>query len=189
MQFGIVFWGILWINSKYNVKLLLLFLCFLVTSGYEMHNRNYHSLFEMLGAIPPASMMLYMYKFLLKKRYEITYINIYSIAFQLAILSFLKSPCMNYKFDWLWLNIGANLGFMITSLKSHDERKINYIQEILYKMTKFSFYILLGILITECAVFFAVISKYKNTSLFFICGIVLPVMLNLTPKLYQKTNE
>lgn len=120
MGYGLVFWGILWINSNFNKKLFGLLVMMLLCSGAAMKYKNYHNVTEMIGAVPPSALILYLY-YLALKRIDLTknnllYLNCLSISFQIATLAIVKSPCTGYSFGWIGLNLGANLGFTITSL-------------------------------------------------------------------------
>lgn len=191
MQYALVFWGILWIHTRYNIKFLTLIILLLVASGWSMNQHNYHTLLEMIGAIPPAAAILSIYNFTLKRidfsKNNLLWLNFTSIAIQLATLGLIESPCENYKFNWMWLNLGANLGFGVISLITQDKVE-NFAQELKSRLKSPLFYFIFLLTIVELWAMYKIISMYKTELDNALCGILLPIVLFLTSKLYQKFN-
>ncbi len=193
MEYALVFWGILWINTGYNLKFLVMIILLLVASGISMNDHNYHTPLEMIGAIPPAIAILTIYNLTLKRinltTNNLLLINITSIGIQLATLSMLESPCDYYKFNWMWLNLGANFGFGIISLITKDQI-VNMKQELKLRLNSPLFYCFILLIIAELVLMYQITNIYKTEVVNAFCGTLLPIVLFLTSKLYQKqTNE
>ncbi len=189
MQYATVFWGIIWLHNQYNIKLLIIIILFLITGGWAMQANNYHTLFEMICAIPFAITVIYIYCITVKRinfsKNNLVWINITSIGIQLTTLSILESPCQYYKFSWMWLNIGANIGFMIQSLIVQEKTE-NIIQEIKIMLRSPLLYCIFLLIITELVITYSIINIYKTEIANLLSGILLTNMLFLTSKLYQK---
>lgn len=183
MQYGIVFWGMIWINSNYNLKLLGLFVFLLIGAGFSMSLHNYHTAFEMVCAIPPAIAILALYKVLLKKithDKSLLIINLCSILFQLLTITIVKSPCVHYSFAWMWLHVGVNIGLLINSMMSDIYHQ--FIQKNSFKQGLF----ILSLVFIEGLLCFEMMTKYKNSTAQLLCGVIFPFMLYFNFKLYNK---
>ncbi len=139
MQYGIVFWGMLCVHSNFNKKLLSLFILIIVGSGAAMHYKNYHTTSEMLGAVPAAAIILLIYNYIFKKidfrTNKLLKLNIISTVLQLMVLLVVESPCIDYKFDWIWFNLFFNLGFLLSAL-THRNKVADKIHPQITQMIK-----------------------------------------------------
>lgn len=191
MQYALVFWGILWINTGYNLKFLVIVILLLVASGYSMNARNYHTPLEMIGAIPPAIAILTIYNITLKRinltTNNLLWLNIISILIQLITLNCIKSPCSYYTFNWMWLNVGANLGFGIMSLITEDQ-SVNIKQKLKLVLSSQLFYLVFLLTIVELVSINTITNIYKTATINGMCGVLLPIVLYFTSKLYKKLN-
>jgi len=197
MQYGIVFWGMIWINNKYNQRLLSLLILLIFGSGAAMYYSNYHTVFEMLGAIPAAAIILLIYNYISQKTdlrtNPLLKLNIISIIFQLIILSILESPCTNYKFNWIWFNLFFNLGLLLSAFiyrnKVVDKIPLQIVQML--KSRKFYFIsTLIAILfILSQKILFSVLS-FEMSCLY---GMFLPQILivisNIESRLFIQHNK
>lgn len=188
MQYGIVFWGIMWIHQNYNLKVLLLFIVLLIASGWKMNLNNYHTLFEMICAIPPAIIILILYALVLKRidfqnKNHLFRMNILSIIFQLIIMTIVKSPCLNYKLGWMWLHLGASIVLMsqyflnswsFLTLQSLEKKQLKPISVVFTLLT------------IQLAICFAIILKYNNEFIQLICGIIFIIVIYYNSELYKK---
>jgi hypothetical protein len=191
MQYGLVFWGIIVINAKYNLKLSVALTLLLIASGIVMAGKKFHTPIEMIAAIPPAATILYIYSKTLSRinlvKNNLLLLNIASITIQLITLAIVESPCENYKLGWMWLNVGANIGFIAQSIVAQDKVE-NILFEIRKKLKLPLSYIFLLLIIAELRAFYILIGSYKAEAANLLCGISIQVMLFLTSKLYQKLN-
>jgi hypothetical protein len=192
MQYAVVFWGILWINMNYNLKFLTVIILFLVASGWSMHQHHYHTPMEMIGAIPPAAVILGLYSVVLRRinftKNNLLWLNLISIIIQLIVLYLIKSPCEYYKFSWMWLNIGANLGFGFISLIIQDTAENN--MEVLKDRVKRQiFYYICLLCIIELFFMYKLTNLYKTDIAYLIYGVLFSIVLFLTAKLYQRFNR
>ncbi len=126
VQYGVIFSGMIWINNKYDRKILLFLLTCLVAAMYATEYYQYHTWSDIFAAIPSALLMLVLYYYLLsglKQCHsidaEVRYtncLNIGGIICQCIGVSLIpSSPCPGYKLSWLWLDIGLNIGFVTAS--------------------------------------------------------------------------
>jgi len=191
MQYAIAFWGIVWIHTNYNIKFLITIIFLLISSGWEMNRHNYHTPVEMIGAILPAITILMLYKYLSARinfaKNKLILLNIISITMQLLVINIVESPCENYKFTWLWLNVGANLGFGIISLIVQDISE-DIIVKLRIRLRSSLFYYISLLFIVEIFFIYNVMNLYKDEVGSLFCGVMMPIMLFLTSKLYQKYN-
>lgn len=176
MQYGIVLYGMLWINSNFNLKLLWFFIGLLILSAFAINYNQYHTYLDMIAAIPPAAAILYLYYVVYSNGFSLMKINILSIIFQTVIVFNIEYPCIGYKLNWMYLNLGVNVGFLITLfLHNHDafhmKRKI--------KFNKLRFLLLL---IASC-VFQYFITALRTIDLNLIYGIFFPLILFFISKL------
>lgn len=191
MQYAILFWGIVWVHTSYNLKFLLIITLLLIASGWSMDQHNYHTPMEMIGAILPAAAILSLYIIIVKrinlKQNNLIWFNITIISIELIVLSLIQSPCEYYKFSWMWLNLGATLGFSSISLIIQD-RSENIWHELKRRVKSPLFYCISLLSIAELILIYRVMNIYKSDIASFICGILMPIVLFLTSKLYQKFN-
>ena len=191
MEYALVFWGILWIHTRYNMKFLAIVVLLLVASGWSMDQHNYHTPLDMIGAIPPAAVILGIYNFTLKRidfsKNNLLWLNFTSIGIQLTTLGLIESPCENYKFNWMWLNLGANLGFGVISLITRDKVEV-FVQELKLRLKSPLVYCIFLLTIAQLLGMYKLTSIYKTEVGNTLCGILLPIVLFLTSKLYQKFN-
>ncbi len=191
MQYAIVFWGIILKHSRYNLKLLIVLTLLLVASGTVMAQKNFHTPIEMIAAMPPAALMLWLYETTSARinllQNNLLVLNLVSIIIQLLAIKIVKSPCENYKFGWMWLNLGVNIGFMIQSVLVQDKPE-NLSQELKKKLTSLLSYVILLLVIVELKAFYIASGIYKTEAANLFCGILVQIVLFLTSKLYQKLN-
>jgi hypothetical protein len=181
MQYGIVLWGMLWVNSNFNLKLLGGFIVLLMLSAFAINYNHYHTYFEMLGAVPPAVGILSIYYVMYKKNLSLINLNIISIILQAVVIFNIESPCIGYKLNWMYLNLGANIGLLIT-LFFHKHETEKYQLQTTIKNIKFNRLKLL-LMLTSLCIFWYIITVFRTIDGNFICGIFLPLVLFFISKL------
>lgn len=190
MQYGIVFWGILWINTKYNIKFLLAAVICLLASGTVMSLKNYHTPLDMICALPPAALILFGYDFALTridlKKSKLLYLNIFSMAWQGLVLYVVDSPCANYKFNWIWLNIGANVAFMLISFRVKDSE-----QQLLSKMQLYKrpLALIIFVIVLESLSFYKIIIFCTTAVTNSLAGMLFTFLLLLNSILYDRLKK
>lgn len=191
MQYGIVFWGIVWIYTNYSMKSLFIIISLLISSGWSMNEHHYHTPLEMIAAIFPATIILSFYILLSKRinfeKNNLILLNCISVIIQVIIITNIESPCKDYKFTWLWLNLGANLGFSIISLITKDVSE-DVIYKLKIRVKSLLFYYICFLFILEIILAYQAMNLCDNEINSLICGILIPIVLFLTSKLYQKFN-
>jgi hypothetical protein len=185
MQYGIVLWGMLWINSKFNLKLLGLCIGLLMLSAFAINYNQYHTYFEMAAAIPPAVGILSIYYVIYRKSLSLIKLNLLSILIQVVAILNVESPCIDYKMHWMYLNLGANIGFLIT-LFFYNQKKEPYALQKMgnIKINKLKLFLML----TSLCIFQYIIAVFPTIDGNFICGIFLPLVLFYISKLHNPQN-
>ena len=173
MQYGIVLWGMIWINCKFNKALLALFVFCLLLSSISMQYYNYHTFLEMLGALPPAILILLAYKTILDNKISLLYINLFSIVFQLIVIYVVQSPCINYHFTFFWLNLGCNVGLLISLAIKYDHQLTSLLKKNI-ALILFLIYVF---------IFQYVTAKYNTIEICFIAGMAFILAITLTKQI------
>ncbi len=181
MQYGIVFWGMLLINSNFNKRLFVLFSVLLVSSGIAMNYNNYHSAFEMLGALPAAAIILFLYNYSLKtidlSKNNLLTLNAISIILQCITLYIVESPCVTYKFNWMWLNLGLNLGFVLNSFFYKNKIASKIPLKIIHKLKTLNSYFLSALVILLLIISQQLLLKSSMFELSCFYGMIVPPIL------------
>jgi hypothetical protein len=112
LQQAILFWGIIWIKNNYRKDFLLYFSLALILAAWATNYRKYHTVIEMLGAIPPAILILLIYN-AYKNISNLQFFTFFAAIFQLFVLAIIESPCANFHFTWLWLDLGFTLSILV----------------------------------------------------------------------------
>lgn len=188
MQYGIAAWGILWINSKLNLKLLVLSIVLLTISGVAMHLHKYHNFIEMIAAVPGGVFIILMY-WLTQRRINIAtsnllWVNIVSLCVQVCSIWIIESPCIGFKFSWMWLNVGATVGFAISSILCTETDDIRDIIELLKNgLKRWQTYLFIASTIGAIFIWQHFISQYRNShTASFVCGLGLVSVLYMLSK-------
>ncbi len=174
LQNGIVFWGIIWIRSSFRKDLLLGSILALIAAGWATNYRQYHTVVEMLAAIPPAIFMVFLY-YRLYKSYALLPITLGSIFFQLATLAIIKSPCDKFQFIWLWLDLGLTASVLLLEA-------FNWITK--YKTTLKPL-IALPLTLFYCLVFKYLLKSFPDPVIHFVLGLTFLLGLQIVVNCYS----
>ena len=124
----------------------------------------------MLAAIPAAVFMIFLYNYC--KSFSLLKITIASLLLQGLTLALVESPCENFSFTWLWLDLGLTVSLLILTRQKSNQDLPKLLGFCLASLYAFAFKLLL--------------SNLPGPELNFLIGLIFLIFIQINIKIYAK---